>query len=455
MRKNKICGKYGQIHFVGILGVSMSGLAKFCLRKGAGVSGSDKASGDEAEKLKKCGARVFGEHAEKNVGKADLVVYTSAADDRNPEILKAKELGIKCMKRSEFLGAIMSEFGRSVAVAGSHGKTTTTAMLWEIFVRADKDPTVFVGGNYGEKGNFRYGEGNVVITEACEYKKNFLDLKPDLAVVLNIDNDHLDSFESFEGEVSAFGAFVRDCVAVLNADDENASRLSVNSVTFGIKNPAVYMAKNIRKVSDGYSFVFYAYGKRIGKITLKIIGKHNIYNALAAAAVADMSGIPFSVTAEALGSFCGVQRRNEYLGVLCGLPVFADYAHHPAELAATLSAYAENGKNPIVVFQPHTYSRTRILMADFLRVLGSREKVIIYKTFPARERYDEAGDGMTLAENLKKLTHCEYADDDAVLVRKIEAFADVSDCVLILGAGDVYDIAKNCCINIVEEKNNL
>lgn len=419
----------------------MSGLAKYCLAAGFKVTGSDRAAGEQTERLTRAGAQVFIGHSAENVRGADVLVYTSAAGADNPEITEGIKRGIPIYKRSELLGNILSSYPRSVAVAGSHGKTTVTAMLWEIFERAGKDPAVFLGGDYGEKGNFRAGSGRFAIAEACEYRQNFLDLHPYMAVILDIDNDHLESFGSFENEVKAFRRFASRCIATVNADDPFAACLSTTSVTFGMETPAVYTAKNLIKGNNGYSFGFYAYGRKEGRVRLNISGRHNVYNALAAAAAAKECGVSFSYIKSGLENFYGVKRRNERIGSMCGKPVFCDYAHHPSELRATLLSYTENGRDPLVIFQPHTYSRTKILMKDFIAVLKT-PRTVIYKTYPARESFDKDGDGETLYKNLAaEGADCTYADTLSALSDKIRRGMAGKDCILFLGAGDIYEAA--------------
>lgn len=431
----------GKIHFIGVLGVSMSGLAKYCLGKGIRVSGSDRAYSAEAENLSSLGAEICIGHRAENVNGASLAVYSSAVSESNAEIIAAREQGIPLIKRSAFLGGILQGYKRSIAVSGSHGKTTATAMLWEIFERAGKNPAVFLGGNYGVRGNFREGDGDFAIAEACEYKKNFLDIKPYVAVILNIDNDHLDSFGSFDREISAFGEFAEGRISVVNADDANCEKISLVSVTFGIINPAMFSARKIKRGGRGYNFDLYAYGRKQGRINLKTAGRHNVYNALAAAAAAQISGISFEAVKKGLESFCGVNRRNEYVGEIKGKAAYADYAHHPSELAAVLSSYIESGIKPAVIFQPHTYSRTRILMDDFVFALKESEPCVIYKTFPAREEYDAAGDGVALAEKINASGgKAVYAADEKTLYGMLGKFKN-ADCFLFLGAGNIYETA--------------
>ena len=429
-----------RIHFIGIGGASMSGLAKFCLTQGKIVSGSDKVLTVETRRLASLGAKIFKGHKALNAASADLVVYSSAVDDSNPELFYAYRHGIPVIKRSQMLGEILSEFKKSIAVSGSHGKTTVTAMIAEIFIVAGLNPTVFLGGERKTFGNFRLGEKDYAVAEACEYKRNFLDIHPSVAVILNVDNDHVDTYKSIEESISAFSLFSKNSFCVINADDDNASRIfNPCSVTFGIEKFASYSAKYVTK-TPCRAFTVYAYGKRLGRVNLKIAGRHNVYNALAAIAVATECGIPFGKIQTALNAFDGVKRRNEYLGELFGVKCFADYAHHPTEIRALLT---ERSERTLAVFQPHTYSRTAALMQDFISALTLADGVVIYKTYPAREKFAIEGDAKTLFDALKKRKAGDvfYAGSRSELKKKVNEIIKDYDKVLFIGAGDIYSVA--------------
>lgn len=434
--------KVKKVHIVGVSGVSTSGIAEYLIEKGFSVSGSDLVKRQNVCRLIEKGLKFFNNHAASNVKGADLVVYSSAISDSNPEIKYAKNKKIPLIKRSVLLGEIASEFANAVAVSGSHGKTTTTAMIAAILNESKKTPTVFLGGEDSFSNGFTHGSGDCAVIEACEYKKNMLDIKTKYAVVLNVDNDHLDSYGNMNEMIKAFNDFVSGCsIAVINADDKNASKLYCPaSVSFGIENSAVYTAKNLKKGKVGYSFTAYAYSQPLGRINLNVIGCHNVYNALAALSVADLLGVRFNYIKKALESFCSVKRRAEYIGNVNKIKCFADYAHHPKELVATLNAFAENYKNVGVVFQPHTYSRTKLLMADFIDALKDYP-TIIYKTYAAREDYDFDGSAQKLCGELKdKNAKCVYVDNEKELNESLKIFTDC-DMILFLGAGDIYEIA--------------
>ena len=441
MERNLNSKKYRNIHFVGIGGVSMSGLAKFCLTQGFKVSGSDKTLSNELKRLSSLGAKVYVGHKRENAENADIVVYSSAIKTGNPELVFARKHGIPVLKRSEFLGQVLSAYKKTVAISGSHGKTTTTAMIAEVMIAAGLDPTVFLGGERKTFGNFRLGGREFAVVEACEYKCNFLDLTPDLAVVLNIDNDHVDTFGNMDEETEVFSRFCKNSIAVINADDKYARRIfNSSTVTFGIKNIANYSAKYIDS-KENCSFTAYAYGKRLGRVKLNVVGLHNVYNALAAIAVLNELKVSFKVVQSVLSEFDGVKRRNEYLGEFFGVRCFADYAHHPTEISAILG---DKKEKTLAVFQPHTYSRTKALMGDFVTSIKKADGIIIYKTYPAREKFDGSGDGKRLFEEISRNYSGEifYAGGYDMLFRLIKQAVSRYEKIIFIGAGDIYFAAK-------------
>lgn len=432
-----------RIHFIGIGGISMSALAKFCLAEGIKVSGSDKKNSEIISELICLGAKIYLKHSAKNVCGASAVVYTSALKSDNPEIIRAKKLRIPILSRAEFLGEIIKNYKCSIGIAGSHGKTTTTAMLTEILVLAGLDPTAFIGGEHHDFGNFRKGKEQFAVLEACEYKKNFLLLKPTIPVVLNIDDDHMDCYQSSADMDNAFSEFLKGNISVVNADDDRAIKLAdMLSVTYGINSSAVYTAKRIIKTDVGYSFTAYKCFRKLGRINLKVPGKHNVYNALASIAVADIIGVDFHNIKTALDTFLGVKRRNENIGNILDKNAVCDYAHHPSEIKAFLNSI--DLSNSIIVFQPHTFSRTAKLMEDFLRELLIPSPTIIYKTYPAREKYNKKGCYKTLYKKLKGARKSEVycASNVIALLRIIKKLKSYSN-VYFIGAGDIYEIAKN------------
>lgn len=425
----------------------MSGLAKYCGEIGMSVSGSDLAESVYTRELEESGIRVFYGHNRRNIRGVKIVVYNAAIDEDNPELCAARDNHKILIKRSELLGMIMDSYSERICVAGCHGKTTVTAMLAHIFCAAGRDPAYFIGGRCSTEGNFAFGGSGTVIAEACEFKRNFLDLHPDYAVVTNIDNDHMDCYRDMEDLKDAYRAFGRNAVCYWNADDPRSFSLrKPGDILYGNASEADYRAENVCEDAARYSFDVIKRGSFLCRISLKILGKYNVANALAAVAVADDRGIPTECVAAALSDFSGIERRNEWLGTLFGADCYADYAHHPHEIAASLETFHKVAKGRLsVVFQPHTYSRTRLLMQDFIDVLSCENDLIIYSTYPAREEYDAEGSAYTLKT---RLACARYADSPDRLFSLLRKKTENGDVILILGAGNLYDIVKR------EIKNN-
>ncbi len=389
--------KVRHVHLVGIGGIGMSGIAEILLKQDFIVTGSDINATHITHNLSSKGAKISIGHDEVQVIGADLVVYTAAANDDNPELVKARSLDIPTLSRAEMLGLIMEAFSKSIAISGAHGKTTTTSMLSLILEHAAYDPTMLIGGELKEiKGNAKIGSSEYFITEACEYKDSFLHFKPQYGLVLNIDEDHLDYFENLEQIVSSFSAFAKSiprkgCLFV-NHDDYNAKRLKghvdCNVITFGINLDSDYQAKNITFSESGHpSFEVYYQDALYEKFNLCIPGIHNIYNSLGAITVASELGVPKETIKKSLEQFGGVKRRFDRIGEKHGTLVVDDYAHHPAEIKATLAAARKYPYDRIwCVFQPHTYTRTNELLLEFARAFKEADKIIITDIYAAREK---------------------------------------------------------------------
>ncbi len=442
----EIYKKSKKVHFVGIGGVSMSALAKHALMDGKIISGSDIANSVAIRQLIEKGVTVYNVHDENNLDNVDAVVVTSAIKDDNSEIVFAKRKGLPIIKRSELLNALMKGYKKRVAVSGCHGKTTTTAMIGEILKEANLFPTVFLGGEYGKDENLCIGKGEFVVAEACEYKKNLLDIESDISVVLNVGNDHMDCYSDMNDLVSTFRQFTQAGVSVMNGDDEYFDSIcGVSTISFGINSCANYKAERLKNNEKGYSFTVYAYSRKRERINLKIKGKHNVYNALASYAVCDLLGVPSFVIKKSLEKFSGVKRRNEYIGKINSARVFADYAHHPKEIQSTMDIYAEHGKKLVVVFQPHTYSRTKNLMKDFVQTLKDIDKLYVLDTYSAREEFDNEGSAKTLSENVNASGgKSVFVKDETELKEVLKDDLNESvEVILFLGAGDIYDISKS------------
>jgi UDP-N-acetylmuramate--alanine ligase len=436
MRIN-IFDKFYSFYFVGIGGVSMSGLAKYLVSIGKRVGGSDRVENGYTAELDKLGVRIERGGCAGKIGEYDVVIYTDAIRDDDIQLLLARQLEKVVLSRGQFLYEVSRNFKKVIAICGCHGKTTCTSMLAHIFASAGKKFTAHIGGKDLTFSNFFYSGNDFFITEACEYKKNFLLLKPDIAVVLNSDPDHLECYSSVAELKENYIHFAdsADIAISLFCDIDNEKYIS-----FGFDKRAKYHSSSVRCIGGKYSFCVNEGEYSLGKVTLNVYGKHNILNALAAIAVARTVGIPFDLIKDGLAGFQGVERRFESLGNFRGVPCIADYAHHPSEIRATIRAVKKitNGKI-FVVFQPHTYSRTKNLFNDFVKVLSSLNNLLIYRTFAAREYFDDGGSAFTLSRSIKK---SRYGDN----VRDIINFllrAQSGDLILFLGAGDIYDIAKS------------
>ncbi|MBO5285614.1 MAG: UDP-N-acetylmuramate--L-alanine ligase, partial [Clostridia bacterium] len=426
-------------YFVGIGGISVSALAEFLFNNGFKVKGSDLSNNNCVKKLKKLKITVYDTHRFENITDVDVLVYSSAIDNLNPEIIEAKRQNIPTVCRSELLGSILADFNNVLAVAGSHGKTTTTAMLTEVFASI-YNPTAFIGGESITYGNYKFGERDFCITEACEYQKNLLNIKPTVSILLNADYDHVDTYKNVYEVASTFKTFSLNTVCIKNADDVYLKGIPAK-YTFALTSKADFTAKNIKTTHNGVNFNLYIKGKKACKIFIPLFGKHNVLNALSVIAAAIYLNVPLSKIKTALASFKGINRRNELLGKYINTTFYADYAHHPKEIIKAINLPSFKNKKTLFIFEPHTYSRTKILMNDFVDTLIKVKNLAIYKTYPAREHFDLSGDALTLLNNInavKKGKKADYFDD----VFKFFNHAINFDKVVILGAGSLYDDVK-------------
>ncbi len=419
----------------------MSGLAKYILSCGKKVGGSDNFESVYTSELSSLGAKVQIGAEKGSVRDYDVIIYTDAVHDNDVQLLEAKEINKTILSRGQLLYEISRDYKKVIAISGCHGKTTCTAMLAHVFACSGAKFGVHIGGRDKKFLNCFYSGKDFFITEACEYKKNFLLLKPDIAVVLNSDPDHLECYGSAENLHKAYLRFACNAeIAVTRQGD-----LGVEGVTFGYEKNAHYSARKITCKNGFYAFTAFDGNKALGDINLNVYGKHNVLNAIAAVAVARTAGIPFARIKEGLASFTGVERRFERIGKLNGAVCIADYAHHPDEINATYQAVKKITSGKIyTVFQPHTYSRTKNLFKDFVKVLSGINNLLIYKTFAAREYYDDSGSALTLAQSLKR---AKYGDTSAD-IKDFISEAKNGDIILFLGAGDIYDLAKSILINV-------
>lgn len=426
----------------------MSSLAMIAKDLGFVVTGSDRAQSDATLKLENAGIKVIYAHEAENVVGCDAVVFTAAVHDDNPEMAKANELGIPKIKRAEFLGYIMQSYKNRIGVAGMHGKSTTTSMISEVFMVADADPTIVNGVKLAmlDGGAYRVGSKEHFIFEACEYTDSFLSFLPSVAIVLNIDRDHVDYFLSMEQTVDSFRRYINLAeTAIVNIDDDY-----IGDAIKGYKgrlirvstkgSEAEYNARNINFVQGLGSFDAYKGDKLLGHIELSVPGEHSVLDALVAVAAADLAELDFASVAKALNGFKGANRRFEFIGKYNDIDVYDDYAHHPSEIMTTLEGVSKRGYKRIwCVFQPHTYSRTAGLLNEFAGAFGKVDKVIFADIYAARETD-------TLGVSSKLLA--DMAGENALYIDSFEAIADylrqnaeTGDLILTMGAGDVNKIA--------------
>ncbi len=435
------------VHFIGIGGVSMSAIAKVLIHNGIKVSGSDRNVTKSTKELEAMGATVFASHCAENIKNPDLVVYTAAIKDDNEELKMAKEKGIKTITRAKMLGEIMKNYSRAISVAGTHGKTTATSMLAYVLMKASLDPTIMVGGEIDIiDGNFRQGKSDYFITESCEYCRSFLSFFPTVAIVLNVDSDHLDYYKDLDDIKDAFRDFValvpKDGVLVVCADCENTmdclKKAQAKPITYGI-NSGEYRATSISFDNFGYpTFTIEQDGEKLATLTLNVVGKHNVLNATGIFAAADNMGIDKKFIIEGLEAFKGTKRRFEKKGYANGALVIDDYAHHPAEIEATQRAIGQMKHNASwCIFQPHTYTRTKALFDDFASVLSGFDNVVITDIYAAREKDTGLVSAKQLAE---KIDNAVYIKEFEEIAKYIKENVKENDIVITMGAGNVVDI---------------
>lgn len=444
------------IYFIGIGGISMSGLAEILASKGNTVSGTDIRETPVTQHLESLGIRVNYGHDPKNItDDLDLVVYTAAIHPDNSEYIAAQEKGIALMDRAQLLGQIMDEYQYSAAVSGTHGKTTTTSMLAEILLAADTDPTITVGGILPTIGsNLRIGQPPYFVAEACEYFDSFLKFNPYVGVILNIESDHLDYFKNLDNIYRSFHTFAgripKDGVLIINHDIKELTRITDGVActiqTFGLSDEADWTARDIMHHDNGKSsFDIYYKNARIMTVELQVPGDHNITNALAAIASAHYLGIAPDAWEKGMRHFTGTERRFQKKGEKRGICVIDDYAHHPTEIKATLAA-AKNIKHTKTwcVFQPHTFSRTKFLFDDFGKSFTDADEIIIADIYAAREIDDGSITAAQLAERIAaegKSAH--YVGDFLSIANYLDDHCTAGDIVLTVGAGDVFKIGEN------------
>jgi len=447
--------QYNKIHMIGIGGTSMSGIAELLKSWDFTVTGSDAKQSDVTDKLVENGIPVTIGHNPTNVDGCDLVVYSAAVGSEDPELVRAREIGIPTVERKIILGEITKAFRNSICVSGTHGKSTTTSMVAVCFLEADKDPTIQIGANLNLiGGNYRVGESENFILEACEYSESFLSFYPKAEIILNIDNDHLDYYKTFDNIKLAFQKYVEllpdDGLLVYNADDESCRTLPphthAKSVSFGINTPSVnYFATNISYDERGCAtFDVYHNNTFYKTFKLSVPGKHNVYDALSCIALCDQFGLERSVIKSALQKYTGADRRFQYRGDVNGAHVYDDYGHHPTEILAVAESLKKKKYNHSwVVFQPHTYSRTKALLDDFAKALINFDNIIVTDIYAAREPEDPEISSRDIVAKIEALGRkAYYIKDLDNIVEFLERNVKPDDIIVTQGAGTVTTIGK-------------
>lgn len=446
------------VYFIGIGGISMSGLAEILLSEGFTVSGSDWNRSPLTEQLEAQGARInYGkpQKAENITDDVDLVVYTAAVHNDNPEFAQVLRKKIPALTRAQFLGQLMRNYKTPIAISGTHGKTTTTSMVSEILLHADTDPTLSIGGILKSiHGNIRVGRSGLFVTEACEYTNSFLSFFPKIGLILNIEEDHLDFFKNIDDIRASFRRFAQlipsDGTLIISAEIANyheiTEGLACRVITFGMTPDADYYPSDItyNEFADA-TFRLHRFGAAGESVSLGIPGEHNILNALAALALSDLLGIAPQKAGEALHTFHGTVRRFEYKGIVNGITIIDDYAHHPTEITATLKA-AQNYPHRTLwcVFQPHTYSRTKAFLDDFARALSLADKVILADIYAARETDTLGISSADIRDRIQKEgKDCFYFHTFDEIEKFILENCINGDLLITMGAGDVVNIGEN------------
>ena len=447
---------YRRIHCLGIGGIGLSAVAEILADNGHVVSGSDIKESEVTRHLESKGIKVFYEHNEENVTGVDAIVYSAAVSDENPEVIRARQLGIPLFSRAQVLGILMEHYENSIAICGTHGKTTVTSMTSLILRNANYKPTILVGGNLPQiNGNVEIGGSEFFVTEACEYMDSFLELRPNIGVILNIDSDHLDYFKDMDHIVRSFKKFVEqipeDGVVVAYGDNpfvKDVLKDHKNKITYGYAETNDYYAENI--VFDDMGFPEYdicSKGSKLTHVHLSVPGEHNVLNSMAAFVTASFLKVDVNTIVDTLKEYSGTHRRFDFTGETDnGVKVIDDYAHHPTEIKATLAAAKNVKHNKLwLVFQPHTYTRTKALFNDFVDAFTDTDVLILTDIYAAREKdiYDISSykllNAMKAKHPDKQIYYVQGFED---IVNYLKKMAGPDDIVMTMGAGDVYKIGE-------------
>ncbi|MBR4296044.1 MAG: UDP-N-acetylmuramate--L-alanine ligase [Clostridia bacterium] len=457
---NEKLSKCKSVFFIGAGGINMSSLAIITKQRGFKVGGSDRTKTALTERLEACGIEMYYEHNAENLNGYDAVVYTVAISPNNPEYVRAINDGLLCISRADYLGFVMTGYRERIGVCGMHGKSSCTSMCAQVFMDAEADPTVLSGAELDSMGGaFRIGGEDHFIFEACEYMDSFLDFNPTVAIVLNIEMDHVDYFHSIEQIRNSFSSFVsitgENGYTVANADDENVTlaldSYKGNVITFGVSSNADFTAKNIKYIKGRPDFDVYHNNEFYCHISLSVTGEHNVYNALATVAAAQLCGISATDISKGLANYCGAKRRMELKGTIRGAVVYDDYGHHPTEVKTTLDGVKRMGYDRLCcVFHSHTYSRTAELFDEFASAFCSVDKVIVSDIYAARETDTLGMSGPVLASAIGE--RAVYLGDLDNIAEYLNENMHSGDVLVVMGAGDIYKLFDK--LNFDKEEDN-
>ncbi|MBT7524281.1 MAG: UDP-N-acetylmuramate--L-alanine ligase [Candidatus Marinimicrobia bacterium] len=459
--------KVNKVHFVGIGGIGMSGIAELLLNLGFNVSGSDLNDSEIIQKLKSKGAQVFNEHSIDNINNSEVVVYSSAVPNNNIELMAAVEKNIPIIKRAEMLGELVALKQTSIAISGTHGKTSTSSMIGSLLSAGKLDPTLIVGGLVQNLDtNSKLGSGDLIVVEADEYDKSFLQIKPTIAIITNIEKEHMDCYNDLDDLLSSFAQFANSVpfygalIACIDSPEvQNILPLVKRPIiTYGLSAQAEISAKNINFNQEQTNFSLYRNNKKLSEISLNVPGKHNVLNSLAAIAIGFEMGLSIKHIIKGLKSYGGVRRRFEIKGIANNIMVVDDYAHHPTEVTATLQAAREGWDRRIIaVFQPHLFSRTKDFHKEFAAAFMESDILIITDIYPAREVPIKGVDGKLVYNSVKSIGHknVHYVPKLEDLKQHLDNLVKTNDMVITIGAGTIWRYGQEYIDHLIKiEKKN-
>ena len=456
--------KVNKVHFVGIGGIGMSGIAELLLNLGFSISGSDLNDSEIIRNLRSKGAMIFEGHHAKNLGDCEVLVYSSAVPEDNPELIAAREKKVPIIKRAEMLGELIALKQTSIGVGGTHGKTSTSSMIGALLSHAQLDPTLVVGGLVKNiDTNSQLGSGDLIVVEADEYDKSFLQLKPTISVITNIEQEHMDCYDDLEDLHNSFAQFANAVpfygvvLACLDSSgvQDIIPKIKRPVITYGLTSQADISAKNIQSKESKTTYSLYKQNQKCGKVTLNVPGKHNVLNSLAAAAIGFEMGLDAKTIMDGIGSYGGVRRRFEIKGIAGDVMVVDDYAHHPTEVSATLQA-ARGGwdRRIIAVFQPHLFSRTKSFYKEFAAAFMDSDVLIVTDIYPAREKPIKGITGKLVFNAARSTGHknAHYIPDLKDLQTTLDGIIQENDMVITIGAGTIWRYAQSYFDHLISQE---